>query len=152
MDKFSYHDGQLFCEGVKVEDIVRQVGTPAYIYSKETILHHYHSLVEAFKELDPLVCYSVKVNSNGAILKRIWDEGSGFDVVSGGELFRALRAGASGERIVFAGVAKTEAEIRMALENDILMFNVESPAELRRISDLAVDMKKNRRHRHSHQP
>ncbi|MEE9515027.1 MAG: diaminopimelate decarboxylase, partial [Candidatus Brocadiales bacterium] len=127
MDKyFTYRNGSLYCEDMKVEEIARDVGTPAYIYSKQSILDHYHELEDAFKKEKPLICFSVKSNSNLSILKLLSEAGSGFDVVSGGELYRALRAGANPSKVVFAGVCKSAEEIRDALEHNIFMFNVES--------------------------
>lgn len=139
MDTFEYRDKTLFCEKIKVEDIISQVGTPAYIYSKNAILARYHELKTAFGEVDTLICFSVKSNSNLSICKILTEAGSGFDVVSGGELFRVIKAGGDPSRIVFAGVGKTDSEIRYALENDIFMFNVESLAELEHINRLAKE-------------
>jgi len=137
MDAFEYRGKTLFCEGVRIDDIVSQVGTPAYIYSKNAILARYHELKTAFGDVDTLICFSVKSNSNLSICKILADEGSGFDVVSGGELFRAIKAGGDPSRVVFAGVGKMDSEIKYALENDIFMFNVESVAELEHINKLA---------------
>ncbi|TVM00846.1 MAG: diaminopimelate decarboxylase [Candidatus Brocadia sp. WS118] len=137
MDTFEYRDKTLFCEKVKIEDIISEVGTPAYIYSKKAILARYHELKTAFGDVDTLICFSVKSNSNLFICKILAEAGSGFDVVSGGELFRVIKAGGDPSRIVFAGVGKTDSEIRYALENDIFMFNVESLAELEHINRLA---------------
>ncbi|MEP9411021.1 MAG: diaminopimelate decarboxylase [Candidatus Brocadia sp.] len=137
MDTFEYRDKTLFCENVKIEDVVSEVGTPAYIYSKGAILARYRELKTAFRDVDTLICFSVKSNSNLSICRILADEGSGFDVVSGGELFRAIKAGGEPSKIVFAGVGKTDREIRYALENDIFMFNVESLAELKHINTIA---------------
>lgn len=134
---FEYRNKTLLCEKVKVEDIISDVGTPAYVYSKNSIVTQYHALETAFRAVDTLICFSVKSNSNLSICKLLAGEGSGFDVVSGGELFRAIRAGGDPSKIVFAGVGKTYQELRYALENDIFMFNVESLAELERINTLA---------------
>ncbi len=142
MDAFEYKNKTLFCEDVKIEDIVSEVGTPAYIYSKNTILARYNELRTAFQDVDALICFSVKSNSNLSICKTLADAGSGFDVVSGGELFRARRAGGVPSKIVFAGVGKTDKEIRYALENDIFMFNVESASELEHINILAGELGK----------
>ncbi|MCF6158404.1 MAG: diaminopimelate decarboxylase [wastewater metagenome] len=142
MDAFEYRDTTLFCEKVKIEDILSEVGTPAYIYSKNAILARYHELEAAFQDNNVLICFSVKSNSNLSVCKILADEGSGFDVVSGGELFRALKAGASPSKVVFAGVGKTDEEIRYALENDIFMFNVESTNELEHITRLAGELKR----------
>ncbi|NUO09774.1 MAG: diaminopimelate decarboxylase [Candidatus Brocadia sp.] len=137
MDDFEYRGKTLFCEDVKIEDIISEVGTPAYIYSKNAIISRFHELKTAFQDADALICFSVKSNSNLSICKILAEEGSGFDVVSGGELFRAVKAGGDPSRIVFAGVGKTDKEIKYALENDIFMFNVESLAELKHIDTLA---------------
>lgn len=139
MDAFEYKDKTLFCERIKIEDIISKVGTPAYIYSKNAILARYHELKAAFREVDTLICFSVKSNSNLSICKVLAEAGAGFDVVSGGELYRALKAGGDPSKIVFAGVGKTDKEIRYALKNDIFMFNVESLAELEHINKLAEE-------------
>jgi diaminopimelate decarboxylase len=137
MDRFAYLDGRLTCEGVPVADIAADVGTPVYVYSRRTALDHFERLRAAFSPFDPLVCYSVKANGNLSVLRALREAGSGFDVVSGGELHRALRAGADPSTIVYAGVGKTRVEIRAGLEAGILMFNVESEAELAAIEDEA---------------
>ncbi|OHB98286.1 MAG: diaminopimelate decarboxylase, partial [Planctomycetes bacterium RIFCSPHIGHO2_12_42_15] len=142
MDAFEYRGKTLFCEDVRIDDIISQVGTPAYIYSKNAILTRYHELETAFQDVDTTICFSVKSNSNLSICKILAEEGSGFDVVSGGELFRAIKAGGDPSRIVFAGVGKMDREIRYALENDIFMFNVESVAELEHINKLAGEADK----------
>lgn len=139
MDIFEYRDKALFCEKIKIEDIISEVGTPAYIYSKNAILARYHELRTAFEDVDNLICFSVKSNSNLSICKILAEAGSGFDVVSGGELFRVIKAGGDPSKIVFAGVGKTDREIQYALENDIFMFNVESQAELNHINQLAKE-------------
>ena len=139
MNAFEYRDKTLFCEDVRIDDIISQVGTPAYIYSKNAILARYHEMETAFRDVDALICFSVKSNSNLSICKILAEEGSGFDVVSGGELFRAIKAGGDPSKIVFAGVGKMDREIKFALENDIFMFNVESVAELEHINKLAGD-------------
>ena len=142
MDAFKYRNKTLFCEDVRIDDIISQVGTPAYIYSKNAILARYHELETAFQDVDTTICFSVKSNSNLFICKILAEEGSGFDVVSGGELFRAIKAGGDPSRIVFAGVGKMDREIKYALENDIFMFNVESVAELEHINKLAGEADK----------
>jgi diaminopimelate decarboxylase len=138
MDLFDYRDGALRCEGVSVADIADEVGTPVYVYSQGTALEHFRRLRSAFTDLDPLVCYSVKANGNLSILRMLREAGSGFDVVSGGELQRALKAGADPSTVVYAGVGKTREEIRAGLDAGILMFNVESEAELAAIEDEAA--------------
>ncbi|OHB43302.1 MAG: diaminopimelate decarboxylase [Planctomycetes bacterium GWC2_39_26] len=137
MDAFEYRNKTLFCENVRIDDIISEVGTPAYIYSKNAILARYNELKTAFQDVDTLICFSVKSNSNLSICKILAEVGSGFDVVSGGELFRAIKAGGAPSKIVFAGVGKMDREIKYALENDIFMFNVESVAELEHINKLA---------------
>ena len=138
MDHFTYRQGQLYCEQVLVEEIVGQVGTPAYIYSLSTLQTHYQRIAAAFAPLHPLICYSVKSCGNLAILAALRACGSGFDVVSGGELFRARRAGADPSKIVFAGVGKTDQEINDALDVGIGWFNIESEAEFWNLQRLAA--------------
>lgn len=142
MDPFQYHDGQLFCENVAVSELAARFGTPLWVYSKAKFVHEFRAVRDAFREVDPVICYSVKANSNLSLLKLLNEEGSSFDVVSGGELFRVREAGADTTRVVFAGVGKTDEEIRFALENNILMFNVESEAELSAISGVAAKLGK----------
>lgn len=137
MHHFDYRDGRLFAEDVPLETIAREVGTPAYVYSRKTLTRHFHAFDNAFHGLDHLVCFSVKANSNMAVLKLFADYGGGADVVSGGELFRATKAGIPAGRICFAGVGKTETEIAQAVEAGILMFNVESVGELEAIQRVA---------------
>jgi diaminopimelate decarboxylase len=137
MDYYEYRDGELYCEQVPVARIAEQVGTPTYLYSRQTILHHYQQIVKAFAELKPIICYSIKSCPNLHICRLLAEHGSGFDVVSGGELFRALRAGAAPARITYAGVGKTDREINEAIDAGIGLFNVESPAELENISLIA---------------
>ena len=138
MQSFSFKDGQLFAENVAVRDLARQYGTPLYIYSRSHMREQYRALALAMAEVDPLICFSVKANSNVGVIRTFLDLGAGLDIVSGGELFRALRAGADPQKIVFAGVGKTRDEIEYALRENILFFTVESEAEARRISDAAV--------------
>ncbi|NNM85754.1 MAG: diaminopimelate decarboxylase [Phycisphaerales bacterium] len=138
MDHFCYKDGRLLCEAVPVEDIVRHVGTPTYIYSKATLLTHYERIAQAFSPLNPIICYSIKSCGNLEILRSLRQQGSGFDVVSGGELFRALRAGADAGKIVFAGVGKSDQEINEALEAGIGLFNIESEEEFWNLDRLAA--------------
>ena len=137
MDLFAYRDGRLFAEDVPAADLAERFGTPLYVYSAGTLRMHYGRLAEAFAALDPLICYSVKVCSNIHILRVLAEEGSGFDIVSGGELHRVLAAGGDPGRCCYAGVAKTEAEIRLALGAGIRMFNVESEQELSALARLA---------------
>ncbi len=140
MDHFLYRDGVLHAEDVPVPDIARVVGTPLYIYSAATLRRHFQVFDEALAGMDHLICYSVKANSNVAVLKLMGDMGAGVDVVSGGEYMRAKAAGIPGERIVFSGVGKTRAEMRLALEGGIRQFNLESEPEMRALSEVATAM------------
>ncbi|MEB4590544.1 diaminopimelate decarboxylase [Candidatus Thiothrix sp. Deng01] len=142
MDHFEYRNGQLFAEDVAVADIARAHGTPCYIYSRATLERHWRAFNDAFGAQPHLVCYAVKANSNIAILNLFARLGSGFDIVSGGELERVLRAGGDPDKVVFSGVGKKAAEIRRALEVGIHCFNVESEAELGRINAIAAEMGK----------
>jgi len=137
MHHFHYKNNKLYAEGVPLTKIAEAVGTPCYIYSQATLTHHFKVFDSAFSDVSHLTCYSVKANSNIALLKLFASLGGGVDVVSGGELFRALKADVSPKKIVFSGVGKTEDEIKMALEVGILMFNVESEAELETIHEIA---------------
>jgi diaminopimelate decarboxylase len=138
---FEYHDGKLHCEDVDLAQAATKLGTPLYIYSAATILDHYTRMDAALGALDHLICYAVKANSNRAILKLLADAGAGFDIVSGGELFRALKAGADPSKITFAGVGKTRGEIEYALEQRVHSFNVESEAELELLDKIAAEKK-----------
>jgi diaminopimelate decarboxylase len=140
MDAFNYINGQLCCEDLPVADIVAQAGSPVYIYSKATLLDHYTKLASSFADVDTTVCYSIKTLSNLSILNVLKGAGSGFDVVSGGELARAMAIGADPQKIVYAGVGKTDAEIRYALECNIGWFNIESEMEFETISAIAAEM------------
>ena len=139
MEHFHYRDGKLYCEEVAVADLAARYGTPLYVYSQAALLGTLKALQTEFAEVDPLVCYSVKANSNLGVLKVMGEHGSGFDVVSEGELYRVRRAGGSPQKTVFAGVGKTDEEIRAGLEAGVLMFNVESEAELDAIARVAKD-------------
>jgi diaminopimelate decarboxylase len=140
MHSFEYRHGELYCEQVPVSRIAKELGTPCYVYSHATLVRHFHAYDNAFKNIPHVIAFAMKANSNLAILRLMAREGSGVDIVSGGELFRALKAGVPASKIVFAGVGKTPGEIRDALNADILMFNVESPAELHAINQVAVEM------------
>lgn len=142
MDHFAYRSRSLYCENIPVAQLAERYGTPLYIYSKATLVHHLRQIQEAFKEVEPLICYSVKTNGNVALCKVMAEHGSGFDVTSGGELHRALLAGGKGEKIVFAGVGKTDAEFRFALDNNVSLFNVESEQELHALGHVAKSMGK----------
>jgi diaminopimelate decarboxylase len=137
MHAFRYHDGKLYGEDVDLARVAEEFGTPLYVYSAGTILDHYHRLDEALAPLDHLICYAVKANSNGTILKFLADAGAGFDIVSGAELFRALKAGADPRKCTFAGVGKARDEIEYALDQRVYSFNVESEAELELIDQIA---------------
>ena len=137
MHSFHYHDGHLFCEEVDLTRAAEKFGTPLYIYSTATLLDHYARLDAALEPLDHLICYAVKANSNRSILRLLQKAGAGFDIVSGGELFRALKAGADTSKCTFAGVGKTGEEIEYALERGVYSFNVESEAELDYINEIA---------------
>ena len=140
MDHFEYRNGILHAEDVPLTRIAAEVGTPVYVYSRATLTRHARVFRDALAGLDPLICYAVKANGNQAVLKLLAAEGYGADVVSAGEMKRALAAGIPAGKIVFSGVAKTDAEIRAALEAGILQFNVESDAELDAIEQVAAAM------------
>jgi diaminopimelate decarboxylase len=140
MDHFHYRDRVLHCEDVPVPDLAQTYGTPLFVYSTSTLLHHLGQLKRAFAAAQPLICYSLKTNPNLAIARLMHDNGAGFDVTSGGELYRALKAGGTGPEIVFAGVGKTDEELRAGLENNVLLFNVESEAELLTLAEVAKSM------------
>lgn len=137
MHEFKYRDDELYCEDVPVAKIAGEVGTPFYLYSFKTLRNHYRVFESAFSEIPHIISFAVKANSNLAILNILAREGCGADIASGGELFRALKAGIDPRKIVYAGVGKTKEEIRYALESDILFFNVESPQELKAIDEVA---------------
>lgn len=142
MRHFNYQDGDMFAEDVPLARIAAEVGTPVYVYSTATFTRHYRVFADSFDDPTALIAYSVKANSNIAVLATLAQQGAGADVVSGGELKRALAAGIPAEKIVFSGVGKTSAEMRDALEAGIRVFNVESLAELRVLNDVAVEMNK----------
>ncbi|MBX3329277.1 MAG: diaminopimelate decarboxylase [Nitrospira sp.] len=142
MHSFEYHHGELHCEQVPVGRVAKELGTPCYIYSHATLVRHFHAYDGAFKNIPHVIAFAMKANSNLAILRMMAKEGSGADIVSGGELFRALKAGVPASKIVFAGVGKSPDEIRDALKADILMFNVESSAEIHAINEVAASVGK----------
>ena len=142
MNHFEYRNGEMFAEAVPLKRIAREVGTPAYVYSLATLKRHFKVFDQAFSKVRHIVCFSVKANSNLALLRAFAKEGSGFDIVSGGELFRALKVGADPTKIVFSGVGKKREEIEYALNSGILMFNVESEQELIALNDIASSMGK----------
>src|SRR5688500_16088088 len=142
MHDFHYVGSKLYCERVALDSLAERFGTPLYVYSQRTLTDHFQKLQRAFASLDHLICYAMKANSNAAIMRVLAKLGSGFDVVSEGELRRVIAAGGDPRQCVFAGVGKTEQEIRFALEQDIYCFNVESEPELARINRIARQMKK----------
>src|SRR6188768_754558 len=145
MHNFEYRQGELYCEQVPVSQIAKQVGTPCYVYSHATLIRHIRAYDNAFKNIPHVIAFAMKANSNLAILRLMAKEGSGADIVSGGELFRALKAGVPASKIVFAGVGKSPDEIRDTLKADILMFNVESSAEIHVINEVAASVGKKAR-------
>jgi len=142
MHDFHYVGNRLFCEGVSVESLARRFGTPLYVYSQRTLTGHFQKLDAAMSPLNHLVCFSVKSNSNRSALRALANLGSGFDIVSGGELQRVIAAGGDPRRCVFAGVGKTEDEIKFALRRGVYSFNAESEPELLRINRVAARLKK----------
>jgi len=142
MDHFQYRDGQLYCEDVNLDALAGEVGTPAYVYSRRTFEEHHDRIARAFADLDPLICYSIKSCGNVSIIRLLADRGAGMDVVSGGEIHRARLGGASMSKIVYAGVGKTDDEIRLGLDQGIGWFNIESEAEFENIASIAKAMGK----------
>src|SRR5574341_498113 len=145
MLSFQYQHGELACEEVPLGRIAKEVGTPCYVYSHAALIRQFRAFDGAFHNIPHVVAFAMKANSNLALLRLMAREGSGADIVSGGELFRALKAGVPPAKIVFAGVGKSREEIRYALESDILMFNVESSAELRVIDEVAAGLSRRAR-------
>ena len=142
MKGVDYRDNELCCEKIRIEDVAIKVGTPFYLYSQRSIIDNYRAFDKAFKEIDHLICYSYKANSNLSICRLLKEQGAGADVVSGGELYKALKIGVEPKRIVFSGVGKTREEIEYALKNNILMLNVESIPELELTDEIAGRLKK----------
>lgn len=142
MHFFNYKGKSFYAEGVPIEKIIKKTGTPVYIYSSKTLKRHYNAYDAAFKGVAHLICYSVKANSNISVLKTFADEGSGFDIVSAGELFRAVKAGADPRKVVFSGVGKRADEIEYAIKKNILMFNMESAQEMHAIDSIAKRLRK----------
>jgi len=140
MNDFNYKDQQLWCENVPVSQIAEEVGTPFYAYSYATLKNHFRVFTEAFANVPHIICFAVKANSNLAVLKALISEGGGVDIVSGGELFRALQAGVDPGKVVYSGVGKRVDEIEYALRTGILMFNVESLQELEVINSCAQNL------------
>ena len=142
MDHFHYKENELFAEEVALKDVAEKYGTPSFVYSRATLERHAKAYINSFKSMDGLVCFSVKALSNISILKTLKNSGCGFDIVSGGELHRALLAGADSKKIIFSGVGKSKAEMTSGIENNILSFNVESEQELDQLGVVAGEMKK----------
>ena len=142
MHHFEYKNNELYCEKVRIPEIAEKVGTPFYLYSRQTLVDHYKRLDIAFSGIDHLICYSIKANFNLALCKILREQGCGADIVSGGELYRALQAGFDPQKIVYAGVGKTAAEIEYALTSNILMFNVESMPEAELLNRIATRLNK----------
>jgi len=140
MHHFEYQQNELYCEDISLAQLAQQVGTPCYVYSYATLLHHFKVFDEAFTDVPHLTCFAAKANSNLAILKLFGSLGGGVDIVSGGELFRARNAGIPANRIVYSGVGKTQDEIDYALSEDILLFNIESSQELEAINKRAAGL------------
>jgi diaminopimelate decarboxylase len=140
MDHFTYRHHELSCESVSLRAIAEAVGTPSYVYSKAALVESFHAYDRAFAAIPHLVCYAIKANANLGLLATLAREGAGADIVSGGELYRALRAGIPARRIIFSGVGKTREEIRDGLKAEILMFNVESESELDTLDQVAREM------------
>ncbi|MES2129688.1 MAG: diaminopimelate decarboxylase [Pseudomonadota bacterium] len=145
MSQFTYQDGVLCAERVGLPAIAEQFGTPTYVYSKTALLDNFNAYAHACRGRDALVCYAMKANSNLAILNLLARAGAGFDIVSGGELLRVLAAGGDPQKVIFSGVGKSVAEMRLALEHGILCFNVESIPELHRLNEVAGSMGKTAR-------
>jgi diaminopimelate decarboxylase len=142
MDYFEYRNGELFCEDVPVKAVARKAGTPFYLYSYGTFERHFRVFDGAFGDMPHIVCYSLKANPNGALLRTIARLGGGADIVSGGELYRAVEAGIPPEKIVYSGVGKSREELRYAIDAGIRMVNIESEGELRLLAELSRKMKK----------
>jgi diaminopimelate decarboxylase len=140
MHHFIYKNGALYCEDVSIQDIADQVGTPFYLYSTATLKRHFQAFDSGFDGMDHLTCFAVKACSNIAILNLFAQMGGGADIVSGGELFRAMKAGVDPKKIIYSGVGKTVAEMREAMYAGIMMFNVESPQELDRLQEVGAEL------------
>lgn len=145
MNDFIFKENELYCENVPIKYVAADIGTPFYLYSIATLKRHFDAFNESSKVLDSMICYSVKANSNAAVLNFFFKRGWGADIVSGGELFRAIQAGVDTQKVVYSGVGKTENEIEFALKNDIFMFNVESLPELFLIDKVAGNLQKKAR-------
>ena len=142
MHDFKYRGNNFYCENVSVDSLAKRFGTPLYVYSYKTFIDHFLKLKSAFSPISPLICYSIKANSNLTILKALVNKGAGLDIVSGGELLRALKVGCPAKKIVYASVGKTDIEITTAIKKGILFFNVESLAELKNINRISAKLRK----------
>jgi len=142
MHEFCYKNDILHCEDIPISDIVKEYPTPFYLYSLKTLIDHFRKIKKAFKEVNPLICFSMKSNSNLSICRSLINEGAGLDIVSGGELYKALKAGCPPSKLVYASVGKTEEEIEYAIQKKIFAFNVESVPELIMIDSVAKRLKK----------
>lgn len=142
MHDFQYRNNKLYCEDVAVAEVARRVGTPFYLYSHHTLVDHFQKIAKAFHRINPIVCFAMKANDNMAVVKTLLNEGAGLDIVSGGELTKAITLNADPKKIVFASVGKTDDEIALAINAGILFFNVESAAELAEINRIAGQLGK----------
>ncbi|MFA6379167.1 MAG: diaminopimelate decarboxylase, partial [Candidatus Omnitrophota bacterium] len=142
MHEFKYKHNELYCENVSVSAVAKKFGTPFYLYSHQTLVDHFLKIKKAFAPVNPLICFAVKANGNLAVIKTLVDVGAGVDIVSGGELYKALKAGADPQKICYASVGKTKQEITTAIQKRILFFNVESEAELTEINRISKKLNK----------
>ena len=142
MHSFHYQRGKLTCESFPLDKAAERFGTPLYVYSSQTIVDHYHRLDQSLHELHHEICYAVKANSNLSVIRLLADQGAGFDIVSGGELYRVIKAGGNPAKCTFAGVGKNREEIEYALRCEVLSFNIESEQELNAIDEIARSLKK----------
>jgi len=142
MHEFRYRRNELYCESKAIKELAGKYGTPLYVYSRKTFIDHYRKIKEAFKSVNPLICFSMKANSNLAVCRTLVKEGAGLDIVSGGELYKALRTGVATGKIVYASVGKTETEIKSAIKHRIFIFNVESVPELKLINKVAARLER----------
>src|SRR5258708_35891095 len=142
MHDFRYVGNKLYCEGIAVETLARKYGTPLFVYSQHTLSEHFRRLDRAMAGVEHLICFAVKSNSNQSVLRTLANLGSGFDIVSGGELQRVINAGGDPRNCAFAGVGKSEEEIEFAIRKDVYSFNFESEPELERINGIAARLKK----------
>ena len=142
MHSFHYQRGKLNCESYSLDKAAERFGTPLYVYSSQTVVDHYQRLDQALHELHHEICYAVKANSNLSVVRLLADQGAGFDIVSGGELYRVIKAGGNPAKCTFAGVGKSREEIEYALRCEVLSFNIESEQELGAINEIAKSLSK----------